>query len=111
MMVANATKKLKKSIGSIQMDEIDTTAPKVTIFKHGARMTNATYQCTNKQCKAESTLRFFSDEKPWPIIQCHECHAGRGLDLSAMLASSAGMVVIRKELDEEYVPEMTAVKE
>lgn len=51
-----------------------------------------TYRCT--KCKAEDRDRSERGATPPIALNCWKCHAGKGLDLSAMIQRQIGMFPI-----------------
>jgi len=57
-------------------------------------MAETTYLCTNPKCAAVDHDR---SNNPPMVLNCYKCGAGRGMDLSKMMANQVGMVRVSVE--------------
>lgn len=63
------------------------------IRKEAQTIRRLKYRCTNPKCGAEDTLKLFTDEAVPPIVNCHSCRAGRGMDVGQMMQNQMGMLI------------------
>lgn len=58
-------------------------------------ITATTYRCT--KCGNQDTDRSTDSTKAPAALNCWKCGAGRGMDLSSMLTTNTGMIIVSQE--------------